>query len=543
VLRPLNAVREEIMKRFLVGPALAIVLGVAPFPGFAADGRYIVKFSDRGAAAGLAALNAAGGRVILTLAPQNAVAARIPERALAGLIRNPNVEYVEEDAIRTPMAADRITSSGEILPYGIQMVQADLVASSNEAAKKVCIIDSGYSQQHEDLRGDADGSITRNATDGGSGSWDKDSCGHGTHVAGTVMASAGNGAGVIGVIPGVRLHVVKVFGDDNLAGGSCGWTYSSTLVNALNKCEAAGSNVTSMSLGGSLKSRTEDKAFADAYKRGMLHIAAAGNAGNRTTSYPAGYSSVISVAAVDSNETVAGFSQQNKDVEIAAPGVGVLSTVPWLDDNTLGFADNSRVSGGHIEFSARTQGTAGVVVNGGLCTSVGSWSGSVVLCQRGTVSFNDKVKNVQAGGGVAAVIYNNASSDSTCGDFAGTLGNGNSSAIPAIAVSCSDGAHALNYLGQNGTVRSQVTYPASGYEAWNGTSMATPHVSGVAALVWSCHPALTNQRIRDAMNATAKDKGAAGRDNAYGFGIVQARAAVESLGASSFCTTSTVSRY
>jgi serine protease len=531
------------MKRLLVGPALALVLGMAPFTGFAADGRYIVKFSERGSGAGLAALQAAGAQVVLTLAPQNAVAALIPQPALAGLARNPNIEYVEEDAIRTPMAADRITASGEILPYGIQMVQADLVASSNEAAKKVCIIDSGYSQQHEDLRDATDGSITQNATDSGSGSWEKDSCGHGTHVAGTVMASAGNGAGVIGVIPLVSLHVVKVFGNDDLAGGNCKWTYSSTLVNALNKCEAAGSNLTSMSLGGSGKSRTEDRAFADAYNRGMLHFAAAGNAGNRTTSYPAGYSSVISVAAVDSNETVASFSQQNRTVEIAAPGVGVLSTVPWLDDNTLGFADNTSVSGGHIEFSARTQGTTGALVDGGLCNSVGSWSGSVVLCQRGTVSFNDKVQNVQSGGGVAAVIYNNVSSDSTCGNFLGTLGDGNSSAIPAISVSCSDGAYALSYVGQSGTVRSQVTYPDSGYEAWNGTSMATPHASGVAALVWSCHPGLTNQKIRDAMNATAKDKGAAGRDNAYGFGIVQARAAVESLGASSFCTTSTVSKY
>jgi serine protease len=77
--------------------------------------------------------------------------------------------------------------------------------------------------------------------------------------------------------------------------------------------------------------------------------------------------------------------------------------------------------------------------------------------------------------------------------------------------------------------------------------MATPHVSGVAALLWGCYPQATNQRIRDAMNATAKDKGNAGRDNSYGYGIVQAKAALDNLrasfGTSSFCATSTTSKY
>ena len=82
-----------------------------------------------------------------------------------------------------------------------------------------------------------------------------------------------------------------------------------------------------MSLGGRFKSRTEENAFNDANKAGVLSIAAAGNAGNNTTSYPAGYASVMSVAAVDANEAKKeSFSQSNKDVEIAAPGVAVLST-------------------------------------------------------------------------------------------------------------------------------------------------------------------------------------------------------------------------
>jgi len=83
-------------------------------------------------------------------------------------------------------------------------------------------------------------------------------------------------------------------------------------------------------------------------------------------------------------------------------------------------------------------------------------------------------------------------------------------------------------LGSSGTVVSQTEFPASGYEAWDGTSMATPHVVGVAALVWSNHLDCSNDEIRAALNATATDLGPAGVDTAYGNGLVQA------LGADSY---------
>ncbi|HET7746168.1 MAG TPA: S8 family serine peptidase, partial [Vicinamibacteria bacterium] len=69
----------------------------------------------------------------------------------------------------------------------------------------------------------------------------------------------------------------------------------------------------------------------------------------------------------------------------------------------------------------------------------------------------------------------------------------------------------------------------SGYEAWNGTSMATPHVSAVAALVWSCDTTKSAADVRAALTSTARDAGAAGRDTSYGWGIVQARAAALAL--------------
>jgi len=470
--------------------------------------RYIVSFLDVGK--GKAALRAAGARIELELTGREAAAAHIPARALNGLRNNPHIEYIEPDALRYPMA--------ETMPYGITMVQADQL--DYQGGVKVCIIDSGYYKGHEDLQ---DAGVT-GKNNSGSGDPFTDGCGHGTHVAGTIAALA-NGKGVVGVnsTGSIGLHIVKVFG--NATEGNCGWTYSSSLVAALDECVSPGvdSDIVSMSLGGTFKSRTEDRAFAQAFNQGVLSVAAAGNDGNTRMSYPASYASVMSVAAIDSSKVVADFSQQNDQVEIAAPGVGVLSTLPV--DVTAEITIGSTTYGGDGIENAAEGSATGAVANGGLCDSVGPWSGKVVMCQRGNISFYDKVMNVQAGGGLAAVIYNNVS-----GGFAGTLGDGNSSSIPAISLSQEDGQAIVGTsVGLSGHVVNTADWPASGYAAWDGTSMATPHVSGVAALVWSNHWQCTNAQIRNALNMTAEDLGAGGRDNAYGYGLVQAKAASDFL--------------
>jgi len=466
-----------------------------------AEERYIVKFHDFSRRD--AALAAVGAKKALELPNHAAVAAYMPAAHAEALAKNPNVEYVEVDAKRYPTAQTK--------PYGISQVQADDPVFANATADvKVCIIDSGLHTGHEDISGlpitGAPGNLA----------WNQDGCGHGTHVAGTI-AGLNNTSGVVGVAPNaVGLHIVRVFGDD------CSWTYSSSLVTALDECRKVGAKVVSMSLGGTVKSVTEDSAFANAYSAGVLSIAAAGNAGNTQTSYPAGYASVMSVAAVDSAKALATFSQRNADVEIAAPGVQVLSTVPWTTPSLN--VGGASYAGGIIE-GAASKNVTGALVNGGLCDSVGAWAGKVVLCQRGSISFVDKVNNVVAGGGVGAVIYNNVS-----GGFAGTLGTGVTSTIPAISISMEDGqALVASAIGQSSALNALSVKPGSGYEAWDGTSMATPHVSGVAALLWSLNPTATNAQIRDAINKTAQDLGTAGRDSSFGYGLVQAKAANDYL--------------
>lgn len=406
----------------------------------------------------------------------------------------------------------------EVVPYGVPMVQADQVAAGPTPIT-VGIIDSGLYDAHVDI------GLASGRDLSGTGRWNTDACGHGTHVAGTIAATD-NTTGVIGVYPGAPLVISKVFGDD------CAWSYASDLVGALNDNVAQGAKVVNMSLGGSRSNRTERQAMDDAYASGVLLIAAAGNDGNTRTSYPAGYSSVMSVAAVDDTKTIASFSQQNSTVEIAAPGVSVLSTVPWKSTATLS-AGGSTWSGSVMEGSA-TGSATGTVVDGELCAPTRTkgkpgtaaprdWTGKVVLCQRGTYTFGEKADAVAAAGGVAAVIYNN-----TSGEFSGTLGA--QKAIPVISLSQADGVAALGQVGKSGTVTAQLAKPADGYEKWDGTSMATPHVAGVAAKIWSHNPGWTASEIRQALTSTAQDLGAAGRDNAYGYGLVQAQAALTSLG-------------
>lgn len=475
--------------------------------------RYIVSFLQT--EKGKSALRAAGARIELDLPAHEIAAALIPSRALKGLRNNPNIEYIERDVARYPMA--------QTTPWGIPKTQADLVTYDANGGLTVCIIDSGYSLGHEDLPS-ASSYVTGSNDPNGAGDWHADGSGHGTHVAGTI-AALNNTKGVVGVVPGgnIQLHIVRVFGD------SGNWAYSSSLIAALDECKSAGANVVNMSLGGPLKSRSEQRAFAQAFNDGVLPVAAAGNDGNTRKSYPASYDSVISVAAVDSALNVADFSQQNDQVELAAPGVAVRSTVPpgtGLDEGLS--AGGSAFEATGMEGSADGSSTGNLFVceavdglgSDGDCAGA---SGQVCLIQRGSISFADKVAECQIQGGVAAVIYNNAPAL-----FSGTLGDASPS-IQAVGVSGEAGSALLGLTGQTATV---TTRTGGDYAFYGGTSMATPHVAGVAALVWSQDASCSNQDIRNVLNTTALDLGPSGRDNAFGFGLVQARAAADALSCS-----------
>ncbi|MFN7131030.1 MAG: S8 family serine peptidase, partial [Myxococcales bacterium] len=238
--------------------------------------------------------------------------------------------------------------------------------------------------------------------------------------------------------------------------------------------------------------------------------------------YPASYPSVISVAALDAQQKPAGFSQRNPQVDLAAPGVDIRSTVPFKAVNEVRVGEE-RFEGNAMAGSPTTDAVTAALVDGGTCGTVGAWAGRVVLCRRGEQTFQQKVQNVSAGGGRAAVIYNNVA-----GTFSGTLGS-KELAIPAISVSQEAGAALQKLAGAEATFVSQRLAPASGYATWSGTSMAAPHVSGVAALVWGHNPEWSNAHVRAALERTARDVGAPARDDETGFGLVRAREALALL--------------
>ncbi|WP_019677170.1 S8 family serine peptidase [Arsukibacterium perlucidum] len=446
-------------------------------------------------------LQGKGLRVHLVLAQQSAIAADLTDADLVTLQADPGVEYIEEDLKRYPMAQQ--------VPYGYTMVQANQVSDQFASNQKVCVIDSGLDLPHEDF---LSGNIT-GTNNSGTGNWYDNGGPHGTHVAGTI-AALNNTTGMLGVLPNgnVKLHIIKVFNE-------AGWGYSSTLASAVNTCVSNGSTVINMSLGGGGSNTTESNAMQAAFDQGVLLVAAAGNDGNTTMSYPASYDSVISVAAIDSNKQLASFSQRNTQVELAGPGVDIRSTYPEgtgleaiLSVGTTDYASSPMTNSTDGDANAAL---ASCGLGETTCTSVAN---KICVIERGNVSFVQKVQSCENGGGVAAIIYNN-----TTGDFGGTLGDNPGTTIPALAVTQAVGQALMSRIGQTAYLSSG----ASNYGLMSGTSMASPHVAGVAALLWSHFPQCTNAQIRNVLAVTAEDLGTAGRDNSYGHGLVRTKAAYD----------------
>ena len=164
---------------------------------------------------------------------------------------------------------------------------------------------------------------------------------------------------------------------------------------------------------------------------------------------------------------------------------------------------------------------AGALYDFGLGESVDAGAaGKICLISRGNIAFGLKVDNCVASGGIGAVVYNNVP-----GALAMDLGGAKT--IPAVGADGNDAAALLAKVGQAATVSVEV----SDYASFNGTSMATPHASAVAALVWSQHPNCTAAQLRASLNNSAEDLGVAGRDDEFGFGLIQAKAASDRIAA------------
>jgi len=299
------------------------------------------------------------------------------KRAIAAYRRNPNVIYAEPDyrvhAFVTPNDPGFPTmwdlqNTGQTVNgvpgtpgSDIHAVPAwDLTTGSSDIV--VAVIDTGVDYTHPDLVGNLGPfplELPGNHLDDDGNGWiddvygvdfvnhdsdPMDDEGHGTHVSGTIAARGNNGLGVTGVSWHSKIVALK-FLDDT------GYGDTSDAVAALDYAVANGIRISNNSWGGSGYSQAMYDAIAASQSIGHLFVAAAGNDGSNNdvvSDYPSGYalSNIISVAATNNIDELASFSNFGfTTVDLAAPGVGVYSTLPG---NSYGLANGTSMATPHV---------------------------------------------------------------------------------------------------------------------------------------------------------------------------------------------------
>ncbi len=301
------------------------------------------------------------------------------------LEKQPNVANVEPDYTmdRTVTANDPEYSK----QWYHQVIGTEeawkVTTGSNDIV--VAVIDDGIDLHHKDLKNQIilpyDIVLNRK-------SFIPIGAGHGTHVSGIIAGTLNNGVGGTGIAPNVKIMPINVFDGES--------ALYSDVIKGIQYAIDHDADIINLSIGGTEPSEILNDAIQRAFKAGILVVAAAGNEGKNIYDYPAAYDHVLAVSATDSSDKIADFSNYGTDIDLAAPGTRIFSTLP---DNEYGFL--------------------------------------------------------------------------------------------------------------------------------SGTSMATPVVTGVAALVWAANPSLTNVQIEEQLYKTAVDLGPKGKDIYYGYGRINASEAVK----------------
>ncbi|MEM4055405.1 MAG: S8 family peptidase [Desulfurococcaceae archaeon] len=324
------------MRKFLVCLAIVFVLISVLIPTFAearpASIRLIIGVDLSGDYLRAKSVIESLGSVVLEIPEISALVTEVSPHLLGYLKSLSFVKYVEEDK--------PIKTSTEV-QWNVGLVEAPEVWALNttygdaaygyQTSIRVAVVDTGISYTHTDLYGSIDWCVVslRNTKTFYKGTNLKncnDQNGHGTHVAGIIAARL-NGFGVAGVAPKVVLYAVRVL---DASGGGYVSDVAKGIVEATKGPDntpgtSDDADVISMSLGGP-HSQTLYDAILYAYSYNVVLVAAAGNEGASTPSCPACYSEVIAVGAIDQNLSVPSWSNKNPD--LVAPGVNILSTWP-----------------------------------------------------------------------------------------------------------------------------------------------------------------------------------------------------------------------
>jgi subtilisin len=282
----------------------------------------------------------------------DAITAEVPPSAIKGLANNPTIRYVEKNG--TMHAIDPIDSTGgppgscdpwpgcrdggddggdtsQTLEWGVDRVDAEVAHANGDtgAGADVAILDTGIDSDHPDLEANLGAGKAYVSCNGCNESWDDDND-HGTHCAG-IAGADDNSRGVVGVSTEATLHAVKVL--DSQGSGSF-----SDIAAGVEYVADQGWDVASMSLGASSGSATLQDACQYAADNGVFLVAAAGNSGpcSDCVGYPAAYSTVVAVSSTASDDSLSDFSSTGSEVELAAPGSDIRSTIPGGYDTFSG---------------------------------------------------------------------------------------------------------------------------------------------------------------------------------------------------------------
>ena len=214
-----------------------------------------------------------------------------------------------------------IKTQDNYIPTGVNMINAPLMWNKGYTGEgvKIAILDSGYTS-HPDLDKNIIGGRNFTTEDGGNPNIFNDYNGHSTHVAG-IIASNNK---IMGVAPNAKLLILKVL--DKTGNGNCQGLYD-----AINYAIEQKVDIINMSLGIPINVNEIHTMLKKAVDNNICVVCACGNEGDGKAftdeySYPAGYNEAISVGAIDNARVNAVFTNSNKEVDLVAHGVNVVST-------------------------------------------------------------------------------------------------------------------------------------------------------------------------------------------------------------------------
>jgi serine protease len=467
------------------------------------------------------------------------------------LRKNPKIAYAEKEifypAPKLPL--DMTARSGnelsptETLPWGIRAVKAPQAwAITKGAGVKVVVLDSGIDRDHPDLAKrlkEGKNFVSKRSSEfegaahpGFLAAFARpfdfiaeeepaydyfDLIGHGTHVAGTILADGE----LKGVAPDADLYAGRVCGKFGCS--------SVGLVNGINWAIGLGADVINMSLGGPMSSQAQEEALNEAFSKGVIPVAASGNDGTDVVGYPAAYDSVIAVGAVDEKINKAGFSQYGPELDIVAPGVDVYSAVPMgsgraslvkLKSRNAEVKSTSFV--GSPILDTPLQGDLIVAGLGKASDFTSAARGKIALVSRGEIPFAEKAKNAIDAGARGLIVYNNEP-----GLISGAVTqDGSILAIPVVMIEQTVGNELKKSIEGGATEGIELKTLRTNYTAFQGTSMASPHVAGVVALIRGANKRITPAQVQQLLASTAVPTNASTK-NEYGKGFVNADSAVK----------------